>query len=619
MTDNLVTGTRKSLEVVGSAPQADNLFKKFLREPAAVISLVFLVLLAVVAVLAPLISSYDPTATRLADVLAPPFTPEHPLGADGVGRDVLANLVYGAQTSLLSAAIVIAVSLLIGVPTGLLAGYRQGWIDGVSMWISGALLSLPAIVVLLVVLARVGRSTSLALVVFGILIAPSVFLLIRGSVRAVREELYVDAARVSGLSDIRIMVRHILPVVITPTIIQAALLAGAGIGIEAGIAFLGLGSSDKASWGLMLNDASQNIFNAPWLLLWPSVALVLTVMACTLVGNGFRDALANYGSSAGRAKTAKTAKTSKTAKPAKRTASTLEPARPLEKAPVDPGDTLLVINDLQVSYLRPNGGKADVVKGISLRVERGQILGLVGESGSGKSQTAFSVLGLLPGQADMTAGTLSFAGADLLGMTPKERNRLRGARIGYIPQEPMSNLDPAFRIGSQLTEPMQHHLGISAKAAKDEALKLLARVGIPDPERVFKSYPHQVSGGMAQRVLIAGAVSCNPELLIADEPTTALDVTVQADVLDLIRSLQAERGMGVVLVTHNFGVVADLCDQVAVMRNGEIVEVAAVNDLFANPREEYTRLLLDSALDSTSDTPGHHPIDPLTAETEGAR
>lgn len=611
MTDNLVTGTRKSLEVVASAPQGDKLIKKFLREPAAVISLVFLALLVVVAILAPWISSYDPTATRLADVLAPPFTPEHPLGADGVGRDVLANLVYGAQTSLSSAAIVIAVSLLIGVPTGLLAGYRQGWIDGVSMWISGALLSLPAIVVLLVVLARVGRSTSLALVVFGILIAPSVFLLIRGSVRAVREELYVDAARVSGLSDIRIMVRHILPVVITPTIIQAALLAGAGIGIEAGIAFLGLGSSDKASWGLMLNDASQNIFNAPWLLLWPSVALVLTVMACTLVGNGFRDALANYGSSAGRVKTVKAAK---------HTGSTPEPARPLEKAPVDPGDTLLVINDLRVSYPRPNGEKSDVVKGVSLRVERGQILGLVGESGSGKSQTAFSVLGLLPGQADMTAGTLSFAGMDLLGMTPKERNRLRGARIGYIPQEPMSNLDPAFRIGSQLTEPMRHHLGISAKAAKNEALKLLARVGIPDPERVFRSYPHQVSGGMAQRVLIAGAVSCNPELLIADEPTTALDVTVQADVLDLIRSLQAERGMGVVLVTHNFGVVADLCDQVAVMRDGEIVEVAAVTDLFMNPREEYTRLLLDSALDSTSKTPVNHPAgSDMTTETEGAR
>ncbi|MCQ6271460.1 dipeptide/oligopeptide/nickel ABC transporter permease/ATP-binding protein [Pseudarthrobacter sp. R1] len=611
MTDNLVTGTGKSLDVVSAAPQGDNLVKKFLREPAAVISLVFLALLVVVAVLAPLISSYDPTATRIADVLAPPFTPEHPLGADGVGRDVLANLVYGAQTSLSSAAIVIAVSLLIGVPTGLLAGYRQGWIDGVSMWISGALLSLPAIVVLLVVLARVGRSTSLALVVFGILIAPSVFLLIRGSVRAVREELYVDAARVSGLSDIRIMVRHILPVVITPTIIQAALLAGAGIGIEAGIAFLGLGSSDKASWGLMLNDASQNIFNAPWLLLWPSVALVLTVMACTLVGNGFRDALANYGSSSARTKTLKAAEHAGT---------TPSVARQTETTPVDPEDTLLVINDLRVSYPRPNGEKSEVVKGISLRVERGQILGLVGESGSGKSQTAFSVLGLLPEQAEMTAGTLSFAGVDLLGMTAKERNRLRGARIGYIPQEPMSNLDPAFRIGSQLTEPMRHHLGISAKAATDEALKLLARVGIPDPERVFRSYPHQVSGGMAQRVLIAGAVSCNPDLLIADEPTTALDVTVQADVLDLIRSLQTERGMGVVLVTHNFGVVADLCDQVAVMRNGEIVEVAAVNDLFTNPQEEYTRLLLDSALDSTSNTAAAPSVESdMTTETEGAR
>jgi len=292
----------------------------------------------------------------------------------------------------------------------------------------------------------------------------------------------------------------------------------------------------------------------------------------------------------------------------------------MKKAPVDPGDALLVIDDLRVSYPRPNGEKSDVVKGISLRVERGQIVGLVGESGSGKSQTAFSVLGLLPGQAHMTAGTLSFAGVDLLGMTPKERNGLRGARIGYIPQEPMSNLDPAFRIGSQLTEPMRHHLGISAKTAKEEALKLLARVGIPDPERVFKSYPHQVSGGMAQRVLIAGAVSCNPELLIADEPTTALDVTVQADVLDLIRSLQAERGMGVVLVTHNFGVVADLCDQVAVMRNGEIVEVAEVTELFTNPREEYTRLLLDSALDSTSKTPADHPVEAdMTTETEGAR
>lgn len=610
MTDNPVNGTRESLDIVSSAPQRDGLVKKFLREPAAVISLIFLCLLVLIAIAAPLLTSYNPTATRLADVLAPPFTAEHPLGADGVGRDVLANLLYGAQTSLTSAAIVIAVSLIIGVPTGLLAGYRQGWIDGVSMWISGALLSLPAIVVLLVVLARVGRSTALALVVFGILIAPSVFLLIRGSVRAVREELYVDAARVSGLSDGRIMARHILPVVITPTIIQAALLAGAGIGIEAGIAFLGIGSSDKASWGLMLGDASQNIYNAPWLLIWPSVALLSTIMACTLVGNGLRDTLADYGSSATRRRTVRRGQ---------RSSGSPKVARRKGTSNIVPDGILLVVENLRVSYPRPNGETSDVVKGVSLAVERGKILGLVGESGSGKSQTAFSVLGLLPEQAEMTADSLSFAGIDLLGLTSQERNRLRGARIGYIPQEPMSNLDPAFRIGSQLTEPMRHHLKLSTREAKAEALKLLARVGIPDPERVYRSYPHQVSGGMAQRVLIAGAVSCNPDLLIADEPTTALDVTVQADVLDLIRSLQAERGMGVVIVTHNFGVVADLCDRVAVMRDGGIVEVADVADLFENPQNDYTRLLLDSALESTSRKTDESPNVAEPSPTEGAR
>lgn len=200
----------------------------------------------------------------------------------------------------------------------------------------------------------------------------------------------------------------------------------------------------------------------------------------------------------------------------------------------------------------------------------------------------------------MEAKSLTFNGVDLLQLSVKARSKLRGAGIGYIPQEPMSNLDPSYRIGSQLTEPMRHHLRLSRRAAKAEALQLLSRVGIPDPERVYRSYPHQVSGGMAQRVLIAGAVSCNPDLLIADEPTTALDVTVQADVLALIRSLQAERGMGVILVTHNFGVVADLCDRVAVMRSGEIVEVADAVDLFARPKHEYTRMLLDSTLNAAT-------------------
>jgi ABC-type dipeptide/oligopeptide/nickel transport system ATPase component len=183
-------------------------------------------------------------------------------------------------------------------------------------------------------------------------------------------------------------------------------------------------------------------------------------------------------------------------------------------------------------------------------------------------------------------------------MTAKQHRRLRGTEIAYVPQEPLSNLDPAYRIGHQLTEPLRTRQGMSRGDARQRALELLARVGIPDPEATFRAYPHEISGGMAQRVLIAGAVAGKPKLLIADEPTTALDVTVQAEVLDLLRELQDENGMAVLLVTHNFGVVADVCDRVVVMKQGEIVEAAGVEEILESPREPYTQTLLGSMLDA---------------------
>ena len=195
-------------------------------------------------------------------------------------------------------------------------------------------------------------------------------------------------------------------------------------------------------------------------------------------------------------------------------------------------------------------------------------------------------------------------------ISQKAMTQFRGKRIAYIPQEPMSNLDPAFTIGYQLVRPMTEVLGVSKKEAKARALKLLDMVGINNPERVFKSYPHEVSGGMAQRVLIAGAVSCEPDLLIADEPTTALDVTVQAEVLDLLRDLQKRLGMGMVLVAHNFGVVADLADRVVVMQYGRVVETGAVRDILRSPKEEYTQVLLSSMLE------GKTPMTMLTGNAK---
>ncbi|MDV7214657.1 dipeptide/oligopeptide/nickel ABC transporter permease/ATP-binding protein [Streptomyces prunicolor] len=560
-------------------PKRDRLLRRTLRDPVAVGCLVVLALVILASLAAPLLTDYAPDHSVLSDTLAP-MSGAHPLGGDGVGRDVLSRLLYGGRTSLLGGTLAALVAFLVGGPLGLVSGFYRGWFDAAAGWIINVIMAVPAIIVMLVVMAALSQDLNVAMIVLGVIMAPMVFRLIRASVVSVREELYVDAARVSGLGDPRIMRRHILPVVVAPSVIQATQLFAVAIGIQAGLSFLGLGKASQASWGAMLNDGFTNVYTKPTLLVWPGLAMAVTILAASLLGNAVRDALGTTETRVVRRR-----------RPA--------PRKPAAGAP---SDRLLTVEGLRVGYPKPGGsggsdGDKVVVDGVGLTVERGEVLGLVGESGSGKSQTAFAVLGLLPNEAEVTADQMSFAGKELLGVSQTALNALRGRGIGYVPQEPMSNLDPCFRIGSQLVEPMRQHLGISRGEARTKALELLERVGIPDPERVFKSYPHQVSGGMAQRVLIAGAVSCDPQLLIADEPTTALDVTVQAEVLDLMRSLQQEREMGMILVTHDFGVVADICDRVAVMQTGRIVETAAVEKIFASPEHAYTRMLLDSTLE----------------------
>jgi peptide/nickel transport system permease protein len=263
-------------------------------------------------------------------------------------------------------------------------------------------------------------------------------------------------------------------------------------------------------------------------------------------------------------------------------------------------DVLLSVRDVRVGYSQPNGTIKEVVHGVSLDLRKGEVHGLIGESGSGKTQTAFSVMGLLPQGGNVLGGSILFDGIQLVGASEDVFRKVRGRRIAYIPQEPMSNLDPSYTIGSQLIEPMRYVLGISKKEAQERVIALLRRVGIPDPARTMASYPHEISGGMAQRVLIAGAVSCDAELIIADEPTTALDVTVQAEVLDLLRDLQQERQLSILLVTHNFGVVADICDRVSVMQMGTIVESGDVVDIFTKPQNAYTKSLLEAILDDST-------------------
>ncbi|MGP4009073.1 ATP-binding cassette domain-containing protein [Streptomyces sp. 4N124] len=574
-----------------AAAERDRLLRRTLRDPLAVVCLAVLALVILASLAAPLLTSQAPDRSVIADTLAP-LSGSHPLGGDGVGRDVLSRLLYGGRTSLVGGTLAVLVAFAVGGPLGLVSGFYRGWFDAVAGWISNIIMAVPAIIVMLVVMVVVSQDLNVAMIVLGVIMAPMVFRLIRASVLAVREELYVDAARVSGLGDARIMRRHVLPVVIAPSVIQATQVFAVAIGIQAGLAFLGLGKASQASWGAMLNDAFTNVYTSPSLLVWPGVAMGLTILASSMLGNAVRDALG-------------TTERRVTKRPVPVTRTVPRPAA----APT--ADRLLTVEGLRVAY-----GEKTVVDGVSITVERGEVLGLVGESGSGKSQTAFSVLGLLPYEAEVTADQLVFDGQALLSLDLNQLNALRGCGIGYIPQEPMSNLDPCFRIGFQLVEPMRRHLGLSRTAARTKALELLARVNIPDPERVFRSYPHQISGGMAQRVLIAGAVSCDPKLLIADEPTTALDVTVQAEVLDLMRSLQQEREMGMILVTHDFGVVADICDRVAVMQKGRIVETAPARQIFAAPGHDYTRMLLDSTLEGgPARGQLHRPDQPLKEVT----
>lgn len=237
---------------------------------------------------------------------------------------------------------------------------------------------------------------------------------------------------------------------------------------------------------------------------------------------------------------------------------------------------------------------ARAVHGVSFALEKGKVLGIVGESGCGKSVTAMSIMKLLPANAVIEEGEILYNGVNLLNLSAKEMQKIRGSQISLIPQDPLTSLNPLYTVGDQIIETIEYHRKVSAKEAREMAIEALRSVKIPEPENRLNDYPHQFSGGMRQRAIIAMALCCNPELIIADEPTTALDVTVQAQILDLIRQIQAERGTSLIFITHDLGVIAEFCNNVAVMYAGRIVEYASVEDIFKEPLHPYTKGLLES-------------------------
>ena len=554
--------------------------RRLLRRPIAVVCCAYLVLLIGVAVIAPIampsVSSQDAGNLFAANQL-PSWS--HVLGTDTLGRDVLSRLLVGDRVTLVGVAEALVVFLVLGVPFGLLAGYLGGWTDRVVIWLADLTYSLPAVVIIIVVLSVFPSSMLAAMITLGVLAAPDIMRVVRSATLPVREELYVKAAEVSGLSRTYILTRHILPRIAGVVIVQASLLAAVALGVQSGLAFLGLLVEAPApSWGGMVADGTTVLLLHPWLIVPPGAAIAVTMLALSLLGDAVRDAAVETWSGSVAAKPGS----------AKRVAR----AAVAETAPPADAD-LLTVRYLSVSF-PGRDGSVRVVEDVSFDVAPGRIVGIVGESGCGKSVTTAAVIGLLPGAGRIDGGSIWFGETDLARATEAELRKVRGRRIGFVSQEPTAGLDPSYRVGSQIAEGIRRHRGLSRPAARAEALELLRDMHFADPVAVAQRYPHELSGGMAQRVAIARALAGEPELLIADEPTTALDVTVQADILDLIRELQLARQMAVLIVTHDWGVVADLCDQVVVMYGGQVVERADVQPIFELPLHPYTEALLAS-------------------------
>jgi peptide/nickel transport system permease protein len=566
------------------------LLRRALRKLLGVASAVYLVLLTLACVLAPLIAPYTPLEEDLIHVQQGP-TGAHLLGTDELGRDVLSRLLYGGQLTLLGVVECVAVLLIISLPAGLAAGFLGGWVDRAVNVVVDLLLSVPGIIVVLAVLAVFGTSMSAAMVTFGVLGSAGVIRVVRSTVLSVREELYVAAARVSGVSEPRIVVRHVLPRIAGPVIVQASLFAAIALAIQTGLAFLSLGVAPPApSWGGMVGEAANLINQDGWLLVPSGGIIAVTILAFGLIGDAVRDATvegwsaaaapvagqAGQGGRAGRMRRVK--------RPAE---GTVLVDRHGPAGPALDDDAVLAVRDLSVAFDGP-GGPVTVVDRVSFTLRAGEVLGIVGESGCGKSVTALSLLQLLPPNGQVSGGRVLLNGQDLTAMSERQISALRGQAVAMVFQDPTVSLDPSFLVGAQVAEVVRRHDKVSWAAARRRVLELFEQVRLPDPAGVARRYPHELSGGMAQRVCLALALAGRPSVLIADEPTTALDVTVQAGILALLRQLQKETGMSIILVTHDWGVVADVCDRALVMYAGQVVEQARVNALFREPRHPYT-------------------------------
>ncbi len=536
---------------------------------------VVLGVIVVLALITPLLPLHPPNVTNTANRFLRPLADGHLLGTDHLGRDLLSRLLWGTRLSL---AVGFAAAILagtVGAAIGIIAGYFGGRTDNTIMRGVDMLMAFPYILLALAIVAALGPGLMNALIAVAVVNIPFFARNIRGITVGIAHKEFIDAARLSGMGHTRILLTEVLPNVVPVIVIAMSTTIGWMILETAGLSFLGLGSQPpQADLGSMLGEARSAMISAPHTSIVPGVMILLIVMSINLLGDGIRDAL----------------------DPRLRSGALSRPmAATLVKraaAPEPAGEGLLRIDALETQF---HVGKRiyRAVGGVSLSLKPGECVGLIGESGSGKSVTALSVMGLVASPPGViTGGAVRLNGEDLIGAPYARLRELRGSRVAYIFQDPLATLHPLYRIGDQLAEAILCHRRIPRAEAMARAEKLLADVRIPNPKARARAYPHELSGGMRQRVGIAMALANEPEVIIADEPTTALDVTVQAQILSLLDDLRRDRGLAILFITHDFGVVGQLCDRVAVMYAGRIVEEGATATVLENPAHPYTRRLI---------------------------
>ena len=541
--------------------------------------LAVLVLICLLALAAPLLPLADPDVTAPADRLLPVFSEGHPLGTDHLGRDILSRLIWGTRVSLavgLSATIIAA---FFGSLLGLVAGYAGGRTDTLIMRGIDMVMAFPYILLALAIVAVLGPGLLNALYAIALVNIPFFARNIRGITLGLSRREFVDAARLSGKSPVQILFLEILPNVLPVIVITMSTTVGWMILETAGLSFLGLGAQPpQADLGSMLGEGRKILFTAPHVSIIPGLMIFALEMSINLFGDGVRDILDPR------------LRAGSLTRPVSRTA--VERAADDIPAPSDKGGVLDVLQMRTEFQIGSSVYKA--VGGVDLNLAEGECLGIVGESGSGKSVTAMSIMGLVPTPPGRIVGGAAYLdGEDLFAASDKRIRDLRGGSVAYVFQDPLSTLHPLFTVGDQLTEAITTHQPMSGSKAREKAIELLSLVRIPNARERLSAYPHELSGGMRQRVCIAMALANDAKVLIADEPTTALDVTVQSQILTLMNGLRRERNAAILFITHDFGVVSAICDRVAVMYAGRIVETGTTEEVLASPRHPYTAKLIE--------------------------